>query len=169
MSDHQNECQELMEAIKKNQEEKTAYFREVLEGKHPGKKLYQQKFILQFAEVIDYDKTKLVYEESEADEKANQEYLKSCSHHIDKAALLFANEIQKHETFSIEEFSLFGREYEPCSLKNVTTVDLKNGKIDNIEGVPSEVVSALEVFCKAAKKTGGEREQEKAAEATAAV
>ena len=48
--------QKLFAAIKSSQEAKNAYFKEVLQGKHPGKKLYEQRIVIEFAEVIDYDK-----------------------------------------------------------------------------------------------------------------
>lgn len=108
----------LINEIKTSQAEKRAYFAEVLEGKHPGKKLMQQKFVIRLAEVIDYDKNKLVYEETEEDEKANRQYLQSCITKIDKAALQFANELQKFERFFIEEFNLYSREYKKSPLPN---------------------------------------------------
>ena len=172
MSDHQNECDAIIEGIKASQEEKQTYFKEVLEGKHPGKKLYQQRIVIEFAEVIDYDKSKLVYEETAADEKANSTYLRSCSTKVDKAALQFANELQKHEKFSITSFDMFSREYpsEPdCTEVKISGVDLRTGKCHDINKIPPEVIKALKTICDKAVIAGGEGEQEKAAEATAAV
>lgn len=105
----------------------------------------QQRIVIEFAEVIDYDKTKLVYEETEADEDANRKYLRSCQTKIDKAALLFARKIQNFEKFCIEQFNLYSREYERSSSPSIDikTVDLSTGKESNIQNLPPEVVSAL--------------------------
>lgn len=154
MTDAKNEtfkkdCETLINEIKASQAEKKGYFKEVLEGKHEGKKLYQQRIVIGLAEVIDYDKSKLVYEETEADENANRKYLKDCSIRLDKAALQFANELQKIERFSIEEFDLFGRCY-PTSIEKegspkveIKCVDLSKGTSENISDVPPEVLAAL--------------------------
>jgi len=131
--------------IEASQSEKHNYFKEVLEGKHPGKKLVEKRIVIEFAEVIDYDKSKLVYEETEADKKANQDYLKSCSVNIDKAALLFANELQKHETFTITEFSLFFRDTEKPAIDDVKiqAVDLSKGEIQNLDELPPELLKKI--------------------------
>lgn len=68
MTDAKNEtfkkdCETLINEIKASQAEKKGYFKEVLEGKHEGKKLYQQRIVIGLAEVIDYDKSKLVWQQ----------------------------------------------------------------------------------------------------------
>ena len=148
----QNDVDSLINEIKTSQDAKGSYFKEVLEGKHPGKKLVQQRIVIQFAEVIDYDKSKLVYEETEEDAKANRQYLQSCSTKIDKAALQFANEIQKHERFSIEEFHLYSGDYASSQLPNVKVkaIDLTDGNAKKLSEVPPEVLKAVkEVINKA--------------------
>lgn len=131
--------------IKTSQEEKKQYFRDVLDGKVEGKKLMQQRIVIEFAEVIDYDKTKLAYEETEADEDANRKYLQSCITKMDKAALLFAREIQNFERFCVEEFCLYSREHERNSSPSIDikTIDLSTGKESNIKNLPPEAISAL--------------------------
>lgn len=159
----------LIKEIKTSQNEKHAYFAEVLEGKHPGKKLLQRKMVIQFAEVIDYDKSKLVYEETEEDEKANRQYLQNCSTNIDKAALLFANELQKHDRFCIEEFNCFSREYASLPQPNVKikTIDLTDGNEKKLSEVPPEILKAVKnVLDKAI--VAEEKGEEKRAEAEAA-
>lgn len=167
--DFQKDVQTLIDEIKTSQADKKTYFKEVLEGKHPGKKLIQQRLVIQFAEVIDYDKNSLVYEETEADEKANQQYLKSCSTKIDKAALQFANELHKNERFSIESFNLYFREYESQTEPKVKIqgLDLSTGKIDELSDVPPEVLEALKDTLDKIVVTGEKRE-EKGTEAEAA-
>ena len=148
----QNDVDSLINEIKTSQDAKGSYFKEVLEGKHPGKKLVQQRIVIQFAEVIDYDKSKLVYEETEEDKKANRQYLQSCITKIDKAALQFANELQKFERFSIEEFHLYNRECEGSPQPNVKikTIDLTDGNAKKLSEVPPEVLKAVkEVINKA--------------------
>lgn len=105
----QDDVNALLNEIQTSQKQKHQYFKEVLQGKHQGKKLVQQRIVIEFAEVIDYDKAKLVFEETEADEAKNRKYLQDCSVKIDKAALQFANELQKHETFCVEAFKLYFR------------------------------------------------------------
>lgn len=141
----QNDVDSLIDEIKTSQAAKKTYFAEVLEGKHPGKKLMQQKIIIRLAEVIDYDKNKLIYEETEEDKKANNQYLRSCITKIDKAALQFANELQKFEKFSIEEFNLFSREYKGSPLLNVKVkaIDLTDGNPKKLSEVPPEVLKAV--------------------------
>lgn len=141
----QKDVDSLIKEIKTSQNEKHAYFAEVLEGKHPGKKLLLRKMVIQFAEVIDYDKSKLVYEETEEDEKANRQYLQNCSTNIDKAALLFANELQKFERFSIEKFHLYSREYEGSPRPNIKikTIDLTDCNTKELSEVPPEILKAV--------------------------
>ena len=147
----QNDVDSLIDEIKTSQDAKNMYFKEVLEGKHPGKKLMQQRIVIQFAEVIDYDKNKLVYEETEDDKKANRQYLQSCITKIDKAALQFANELQKFERFSIEEFHLYSRECEGSPRPNlkIKTIDLTDGNPKELSEVPPEVLKAVKVINKA--------------------
>jgi len=144
-TDFQADVDSLLNKIQASQKEKHTYFKEVLEGKHEGKKLVQQRLVIEFAEVIDYDKTKLVYEETAEDEAANKKYLQDCSVKIDKAALQFANELQKHETFCIEQFNLFFREYQPNITPNIAikAIDMSTGKVQNINDIPPEVAKAL--------------------------
>lgn len=139
------ECKKLITDIKTSQKEKKQYFRDVLDGKVEGKKLMQQRIVIEFAEVIDYDKTKLVYEETEADEDANRKYLRSCITKMDKAALLFTREIQNFERFCVEEFRLYSREHERNSSPSIDikTIDLSTGKESNIKNLPPEAISAL--------------------------
>ena len=75
--------------------------------------------------------------------------MNDCSIRLDKAALQFANELQKNERFSIEEFDLFGRCY-PTSIEKegspkveIKCVDLSKGTSENISDVPPEVLAAL--------------------------
>lgn len=162
----QNDVDSLIDEIKTSQAAKNTYFKEVLEGKHPGKKLMQQRIVIQFAEVIDYDKNKLVYEETEKDKKANRQYLQSCFTKIDKAALQFANELQKFERFSIEEFHLYSREHEGSPLPNVKvkTIDLTDGNTKELSEVPPEVLKAVKNIIEKAIVTE-EKGEEKGAEA----
>lgn len=126
------------------EEHNEKYYRDVLDGKVQGKKLMQQRIVIEFAEVIDYDKTKLVFEETEKDEKANSEYLKSCQTKIEKAALLFAKEIQNFERFCIETFNLYSREYQKHSPSiEIKTLDMATGKSSVLSELPPEVASAL--------------------------
>lgn len=148
------DVKDLIEKIHSSQQEKNKYFAEVLAGKHKGKKLIQQKFVLEFAEVIDYDKNQLVYEETSADKEKNNEYLKQCSTSIEKAALLFANEIQKHDKFSIEFFGLFFRDYEKDKSPSV--------EIDKTTKIPPEVLKAARNAIDSI--IGGEKGTEKEAE-----
>lgn len=168
-TDYQKDVQTLIAEIKTSQADKKPYFAEVLKGKHQGKKLVQQKIVIQFAEVIDYDKSKLVYEETEADEKGNQQYLKNCSIKIDKAALQFANELQKHERFSIESFNLYFREYESQTEPKIKIqgLDLSTGEMNELSDVPPEVLKAV---CQTLGEivTGKEKREEKGTEAEAA-
>lgn len=137
----QDDVDNLIDKIKASQKEKHPYFKEVLQGKHEGKKLVQQRIVIEFAEVIDYDKTKLIFEETESDEIANRKYLESCSVKIDKAALQFANELQKHETFCIEAFNVAFRVAEISSTPEikVQAMDLNTGKVQNLNEVPKGI------------------------------
>lgn len=137
----QDEVNALINEIQASQKEKHQYFKEVLQGKHQDKKLVQQKIVIEFAEVIDYDKSKLVFEETDEDEAANREYLKNCSVKIDKAALQFANELQKHETFCVEQFNLYFRVAEISNVPEikVQAMDLKTGKIQSLNEVPKGI------------------------------
>lgn len=162
----QNDVDSLIKEIKTSQVAKETYFKEVLEGKHPGKKLMQQKFVIQLAEVIDYDKNKLIYKETEEDKKANRLYLQSRITKIDKAALQFANELQKQERFSIEEVHLFSREHEVSPLPNVKvkTIDLTDGNPKKLSEVPPEVLKAVRNILEKAIVTE-EKGEEKGADA----
>lgn len=163
--------QKLFAAIKSSQEAKNAYFKEVLQGKHPGKKLYEQRIVIEFAEVIDYDKSKLVYEDTEADEKANTEYLKSCSQNIGEQALKFAKELQENERFSITTFNLFSREY--CAEVKVApeikvqAMDLSTGKVKELSTIPNEVKKKVLAALAGSIGELGEDEGEKKKEAEA--
>lgn len=141
---YHRDCDKLLSDIKTSQKEKNQYFKDVLNGKVQGKKLMQQRIVIEFAEVIDYDKTKLVFEETEKDEKANSEYLKSCQTKIEKAALLFAKEIQNFERFCIEQFNLYSREYQKHSPSiEIKTLNMATGESSDLSELPPEVASAL--------------------------
>lgn len=161
----QDDCESLMNEIHTSQKEKLRYFKEVLAGKHPGKKLVQHRLILEFAEVIDHDKTQLVYEETEADEDKNRKYFEACSVKIDKAALQFANEIQKHEAFSIEAFNVALRVPEVSDNKpevKIQAMDLKTGKIQNLNEVPKGIrkqMAAALAGCVSELGEGEEKEE----------
>lgn len=141
----QDDVNALLNEIQTSQKQKHQYFKEVLQGKHQGKKLVQQRIVIEFAEVIDYDKAKLVFEETEADEAKNRKYLQDCSVKIDKAALQFANELQKHETFCVEAFNLYFRVAETASTPElkVQAMDLTTGKVQKLSDVPPEVLKTL--------------------------
>lgn len=52
MSELTEKEKNLLEAIKVSQKEKESYFKEVHEGKHPGKKLVEQRIAIEFYEVM---------------------------------------------------------------------------------------------------------------------
>ena len=153
----QKDVNTLLEEIKTSQQAKETYFTEVLAGKHPGKKLVEQKIVIEFAEVIDYDKSKLVYEETKEDKKANEQYLKNCSIKIDKAALQFANKLQKNERFTIEEFGLFFRGVKTSREPNIEIkgLDMSTGKVKELNDIPPEILKvASESLGKMVKDAG---------------
>lgn len=162
---YQTDVDNLINKIKASQKEKHQYFKEVLQGKHQGKKLVQRRIILELAEVIDYDKTKLVFEETEADEIANRKYFKSCSTKIDKAALQFANELQKHETFCIDNFNMAFRVPEISDVPEikVQAMDLTTGKVQSLNEVPKgirkQMMAALAGCVSELEKGEGEGEE----------
>lgn len=163
--------QELLSRIRSSQETKETYFKEVLQGKHPGKKLIEQKICIQYAEVIDYDKAKLVCEETDADEKANTEYLKSCTIDNGVKALGWAKELQEMENISVTAFNysfrrLYCGENETPEVK-IQAVDLSTGKVENLNDVPMEVKKKLMAALAGSIGELGEDEGEKKKEAEA--
>lgn len=157
----QDDVNALLNEIQTSRKQKHQYFKEVLQGKHQGKKLVQQRIVIEFAEVIDYDKAKLVFEETEADEDKNRKYLQDCSVKIDKAALQFANELQKHETFCVEAFNLHFRVAETASTPElkVQVMDSTTGKVQKLSDVPPEVLKTLKNTLEKVIVTEGEGEE----------
>lgn len=163
-TDFQSDVDAWIEEIKTSQAKKHQYFKEVLQGKHPGKKLVQQRIEIEFAEVIDYDKTQLVFEETEEDTAKNRKYFENCSVKVDKAALQFANELQKHEKFCIEAFNLAFRVAEISSKPEIKiqAMDLKTGKIQNLNEVPKGIrkqMAAALAGCVSELGEGEEKEE----------
>lgn len=108
----------LSEEIRKSQVEKQAKFRETLKN-NPDKRLYSQRIIIQWGEIIDVKKDELRFEENDEDRAYNRELLKSRSTDIGLEALKFAKSINDLETFSLEEFRYEGKPYgnspnKPC-------------------------------------------------------
>lgn len=117
----------LSEELSKSQQEKGKEFKEILKN-NPDKRLYRQRLIIQWGEIIDVKKEELRYEENAEDVKYNKELLMSRSKSIGLEALKFAKQIHDIETFSLEEFRYegsysCGAENSCC---NVHAVDLNN-------------------------------------------
>lgn len=117
----------LSEELSKSQQEKGKEFKEILKN-NPDKRLYRQRLIIQWGEIIDVKKEELRYEENAEDVKYNKELLMSRSKSIGLEALKFAKQIHDIETFSLEEFRYegsysYGAENSCC---NVHAVDLNN-------------------------------------------
>ena len=72
------EEKKLSEEIRKSQVEKQAKFRETLKN-NPDKRLYSQRIIIQWGEIIDVKKDELRFEENDEDRAYNRELLKSRS------------------------------------------------------------------------------------------
>lgn len=131
------EEKKLSEEIRKSQVEKQAKFRETLKN-NPDKRLYSQRIIIQWGEIIDVKKDELRFEENDEDRAYNRELLKSRSTDIGLEALKFAKSINDLKTFSLEEFRYEGKPYgnspnKPCC--GVHAIDLNK--------VPEDVKKAL--------------------------
>lgn len=144
--ENQKMCDELLESIKKSQADKKKYFLEVANGKHQGKKLVEHRIVIELAEVIDYDKSKLVFEENNEDEKKNNDYIKSCSEGVDLPALKLCNEIQQNEKFDVQVFNIAFRDFEFHHKKinlELKKLDVNTGNIVDLGEIPPEIAEAI--------------------------
>lgn len=131
-----NETDEVMASIQKAQLEKKEQFEELIKN-NPNKRLYQQRVIIQWAEVIDIDKNSLRYVDNDEDKKYNQELMKKASTDCGLELMKFAKSIQDNEKFSIEEFQYSGREYSCEGRKDI------NVHAINLNEAPQEIQDAL--------------------------
>lgn len=133
---------QLVAEIKKSQLEKKEQFLNETKG-NSNKRLYQQKLVIEWVEVIEVDKNALRYEENEEDEAYNQELMKTASTNYGVEALQIAKQIQDNPKFSVENFAYAGRPYSSYEEKpkiNVAKIDLS----DMPEFLKKAIVNGLE-------------------------
>ena len=155
---YQKDAEMLREEILSTCDKRKTYFQEIADGKHSGKKIFEHKFEITFAEIVDYDKNKLVYEATEEDKKTNIQYLKKCcSSKTDKDFFQFVSEIQKNERFFIEELCSRSREIKNQKSNNdvaIKAVNMATGEIKDIFDAPPEIINSVqEILQNVTKKT----------------
>lgn len=94
-------------------EKKELFLKEIKEN--PNKRLYSQKIIIEFAELIEVDKNSLRYEENEEDYKFNNDLMKSKSTDFSLEVFKFVAQLQNTKNVSVEELTYSGRPYQKKS------------------------------------------------------
>lgn len=101
----------LSKAIQASMSEKKQEFLAEM-SKNPNKRLYSSRITLEFAELIEVDKTQLRYEENEDDYKFNNDLMKSKTTDFGFDLLQLATKIQNTKNCSIEQIKYAGRPYQ---------------------------------------------------------
>lgn len=85
-------------------------------SKNPNKRLYSSRIIVEFAELIEVDKSLLRYEENDEDYTFNNNIMKGKTTDFTDELLKFASHIQNTKNCSIEQLKYSGRPYQKkCS------------------------------------------------------
>lgn len=121
-------------------EKKELFLKEIKEN--PNKRLYSQKIIIEFAELIEVDKNSLRYEENEEDYKFNNDLMKSKSTDFSLEVFKFVAQLQNSKNVSVEELMYSGRPYQK-KVNKAPNIDVKVIAPNNI---PSAVKEALKSF-----------------------
>lgn len=121
-------------------EKKELFLKEIKEN--PNKRLYSQKIIIEFAELIEVDKNSLRYEENEEDYKFNNDLMKSKSTDFSLEVFKFISQLQNTKNVSVEELIYSGRPYQKRANK-APNIDVKVIAPNNI---PPAVKEALKSF-----------------------
>lgn len=121
-------------------EKKELFLKEIKEN--PNKRLYSQKIIIEFAELIEVDKNSLRYEENEEDYKFNNDLMKSKSTDFSLEVFKFVSQLQNTKNVSVEELIYSGRPYQKRANK-APNIDVKVIAPNNI---PPAVKEALKNF-----------------------
>lgn len=159
----------LLEELKSIQKgKKNEFAKTLLDDKN--KKLYQHKLVIEWSEIIDFEKLPLVYEKSSKDIIHNKEIIKAASVNNAADCLRFAKNIADNPKFYLDSFQIFDRMAETDEAKpnvKILGVDLNTGKMDELSDVPPEVLKAV---CQTLSGivAGEEKREEKGTEAEAA-
>lgn len=121
-------------------EKKELFLKEIKEN--PNKRLYSQRIIIEFAELIEVDKNSLRYEENEEDYKFNNDLMRSKSTDFSLEAFKFVAQLQNSKNVSVEELMYSGRPYQKKANK-APNIDVKIIAPNNI---PPAVKEALKNF-----------------------
>lgn len=121
-------------------EKKELFLKEIKEN--PNKRLYSQRIIIEFAELIEVDKNSLRYEENEEDYKFNNDLMKSKSTDFSLEVFKFVSQLQNTKNVSVEELIYSGRPYQKRANK-APNIDVKVIAPNNI---PPAVKEALKNF-----------------------
>lgn len=131
----------LEKAIQASMKEKKELFlKEIKEN--PNKRLYSQRIMIDFVEVIEVDKNSLRYEENEEDYKFNNDLMKSKSTDFSLEIFKFVAQLQNSKNVSLKELMYSGRPYQKKANK-APNIDVKVIAPNNI---PPAVKEALKSF-----------------------
>lgn len=121
-------------------EKKELFLKEIKEN--PNKRLYSQKIIIEFAELIEVDKNSLRYEENEEDYKFNNDLMKSKSTDFSLEVFKFVAQLQNTKNVSVEELTYSGRPYQKKANK-APNIDVNVIASNNIPPVVREALKNL--------------------------
>lgn len=121
-------------------EKKELFLKEIKENLN--KRLYSQKIVIEFAELIEVDKNSLRYEENKEDYKFNNDLMKSKSTDFSLEVFKFVAQLQNTKNASVEELIYSGRPYQKRANK-APNIDVKVITPNNI---PPAVKEALKNF-----------------------
>lgn len=121
-------------------EKKELFLKEIKENLN--KRLYSQKIVIEFAELIEVDKNSLRYEENKEDYKFNNDLMKSKSTDFSLEVFKFVAQLQNTKNVSVEELIYSGRPYQKRANK-APNIDVKVITPNNI---PPAVKEALKNF-----------------------
>ena len=121
-------------------EKKELFLKEIKEN--PNKRLYSQKIIIEFAELIEVDKNSLRYEENEEDYKFNNDLMKSKSTDFSLEVFKFVAQLQNTKNVSVEELTYSGRPYQKKANK-APNIDVNVIAPNNIPPVVREALKNL--------------------------
>lgn len=121
-------------------EKKELFLKEIKEN--PNKRLYSQRIIIEFAELIEVDKNSLRYEENEEDYKFNNDLMMSKSTDFSLEVFKFVAQLQNSKNVSVEELMYSGRPYQKKANK-APNIDVKVIAPNNIPPVVREALKNL--------------------------
>ena len=121
-------------------EKKELFLKEIKEN--PNKRLYSQKIIIEFVELIEVDKNSLRYEENEEDYKFNNDLMKSKSTDFSLEVFKFVAQLQNTKNVSVEELTYSGIPYQKKANK-APNIDVNVIAPNNIPPVVREALKNL--------------------------